>query len=83
MQQPYSLTQHLHDNHTITYGIASATMSYPDIHENRQAIEDLVNLCNEEQLDPVHMPEILENFFAYIGDPAWTPQPDKTTIAVS
>ena len=37
-----------------------------NISTDEKAIENLIALCNEEQLDPIHLEEIVENFITTV-----------------
>lgn len=37
-----------------------------NISSNEEEVENLIALCNEEQLDPIHLEDIVENFITTI-----------------
>lgn len=45
-------------------GIVTVLDSVTDITVNRQPLEELVKLCNELSLEPVHLNDIVEDFLA-------------------
>lgn len=51
----------------LTHGIRASNESgesvkIPDISANKSEVEKLVSLCNELQLDPIHLEDIVEDF---------------------
>ena len=45
-------------------GIVTVLDSVTDITANRQPLEELVKLCNELSLEPIHLNDIVEDFLA-------------------
>lgn len=45
-------------------GIVTVLDSVTDITVNRQPLEELVKLCNELSLEPIHLNDIVEDFLA-------------------
>lgn len=55
----------------IAYGIAAYTEDYPtcvarlrDITSDKNALDELVSLCNRLQLSPIHLHDVVEDFLA-------------------
>lgn len=48
-----------------TYGIAvmpKPSHEFHDLATDREAVARLVSRCNELRLDPIHLPEVIEDF---------------------
>ena len=45
-----------------TYGISFDDIVIEDISINKQKIEKLVNLCNELELSPIHIYDVIDDF---------------------
>ncbi len=43
-------------------GTAIVTASVGDVTDDREALEELVRKCNELQLDPIHLEDVVEDF---------------------
>ena len=58
-------------NQYFVYGIdvsnhtGEIILSFPDIFFDIQKAEDFVHLCNESDLELIHLPEIIENILLY------------------
>ena len=51
----------------VSYGISvsreTETVAYvPNISENEKALAELVEKCNREQLEPIHLDDVIEDF---------------------
>lgn len=45
-----------------TYGISYKEREVKDISTDKHKIEKLVNLCNELELSPIHLDDVIEDF---------------------
>ena len=61
------------ENTRVSYGIAAiencdgvdcVLESVSDIFSDFYAVETLVNVCNEEELDPIHIKDVVNDFLA-------------------
>lgn len=50
-----------------TYGIRlRITITVSDLSLDRKRVKHLVKLCNQGDLDPIHLPEIVEDFLSEV-----------------
>ena len=65
----------LNDKTRVSYGIAaiedcdgviSVLKSISDISLDFSVVENLVNVCNAEELDPIHIEDVVNDFFAIV-----------------
>ncbi len=47
-----------------TYGITYGKNSVDDVSTDKASVEELVELFNKENLDPIHLMNVLEDFLA-------------------
>ena len=47
-----------------SFGIRCDAVSIEDISPDKRAVDSLVALCNSEELEPVHLYDIVEDFLA-------------------
>ena len=47
---------------TITYGILCGETVIPDMSTEKEAVDRLVALCNQLQLDPIHMQNVVDDW---------------------
>ena len=50
----------------IADGIVVVLKSVSDVSTDRHSLERLIYLCNELNLDPIHLNDILEDYFATV-----------------
>ncbi len=63
-----STANDLHTNTTTTYGVGVLRGKYLidyvlNVSPNYHKVLSLVNLCNEEELDPIHLRDVIEDSF--------------------
>ena len=49
-------------NSIVTYGITCDDREIKDISTNRQKVENLINLCNKNNLSPMHLDDVIDDF---------------------
>lgn len=63
------------ENTRISYGIAaiencdgviSVLKSVSDVSSDFSEVENLVNICNSKELDPIHIEDVINDFFAIV-----------------
>ena len=63
------------ENTRISYGIAaiencdgviSVLKSVSDVSFDFSEVENLVNICNSKELDPIHIEDVINDFFAIV-----------------
>ena len=47
-------------------GITTVLESIPDLSSDIKPVERLVELCNNEKLDPIHLQDVVNDFFAIV-----------------
>ncbi|MGI5895866.1 MAG: DUF6514 family protein [Oscillospiraceae bacterium] len=52
------------DNTFQSYGIRYGAFLVEHISSNRLLVEQLVSLCNQEKLEPIHLPGVVDDFLA-------------------
>ena len=45
-----------------TYGITCGERKIKDISTDKQKVESLINLCNENNLSPIHLDDVIDDF---------------------
>ena len=59
----------------VTYGIACVEeddgikeliSQIPDVSNNREEVEQLVKLCNEQHLSPIHLQDVVDDLLATV-----------------
>lgn len=45
-----------------TYGITCDDREIKDISTNKEKVESLINLCNKNNLSPMHLDDVIEDF---------------------
>ena len=45
-----------------SYGITCGEREIKDISTNKQKVENLIHLCNEKKLSPIHLDDIIDDF---------------------
>lgn len=48
----------------VSFGIRSGDVLFEDVDTDRQAVENLVHVCNREQLDILHLGNVVDDFLA-------------------
>jgi hypothetical protein len=78
MEYRYIVVQNMYESGSITrigYGIAVVTEydgvitvlnSVSDLSVDVQLIEELVERCNSQELDPIHLQDVVADFFATV-----------------
>lgn len=63
------------ENTRVSYGIAaiencdgviSVLKSVSDVSSDFSEVENLVNICNSKELDPIHIEDVINDFFAIV-----------------
>ena len=49
-----------------TYGIKSENFCFNDLCDDKEKIEKLVSLCNENNLDECHINDVVQDFLVFI-----------------
>ena len=50
---------------SVCEGIPSVLESFLDVSSDREQIQQLVALCNDLKIDPIHLPDVLDDYLAY------------------